>query len=163
MATNDKLWQLMATFGNFWRLLATLCNFLQPFTFFCNFLQLFATFGNFLQLLATFGTFLQFFAIMSSFVIFWLTSPSPSGDDVIYEQPLSKYTVFHQIHNINALLSQNVFVSIYALFPHNFSVSKSISPPICSLFGCTAVRQWQADVRKTFSPETFRPEKNAKN
>ena len=35
-------------------------------------------------------------------------SPSPSGDDVIYEQPLSKYTVFHQIHNINALLSQNV-------------------------------------------------------
>ena len=80
---------------------------------------------------------------------------------------VSKYTVFHQIHNINALLSQNVFVSIYALFPHNFSVSKSISPPICSLFGCTAVplsvRQWLADVRKTFSPETFRPEKNAKN
>ena len=84
---------------------------------------------------------------------------------------VSKYTVFHQIHNINALLSQNVFVSIYALFSHNFSVSKSISPPICSLFGCTAVplsvRQWQADVRKTFSPETFspetfRPEKNAK-
>ena len=105
--------------------------------------------------------------IMSSFVIFWLTPPSPSGDDVIYEQPLSKYTVFHQIHNINALLSQNVFVSIYALFSHNFSVSKSISPPICSLFGCTAVplsvRQWLADVRKTFSPETFRPEKNAKN
>ena len=32
-----------------------------------------------------------------------------------------------------------VFVSIYALFPHNFSVPKSRSPPICSLFGCMKI------------------------
>ena len=31
--------------------------------------------------------------IMSSFVIFWLTPPSPSGDDVIYEQPLINLSV----------------------------------------------------------------------
>ena len=27
---------------------------------------------------------------MSSFVIFWLTPPFPSGDDVIYERPLTE-------------------------------------------------------------------------
>ena len=31
---------------------------------------------------------MYFSVIMSSFVIFRLTPPSPSGDDVIYEQPL---------------------------------------------------------------------------
>ena len=30
---------------------------------------------------------------MSSFVIFWLIPPSPSGDDVIYEQPLTSVFV----------------------------------------------------------------------
>ena len=30
-----------------------------------------------------------YFVIMSSHVIFWLTPPSPSSDDVIYEQPLT--------------------------------------------------------------------------
>ena len=65
-----------------------------------------------------------------------------------------------------SFLPQKNFVLISALFPHNFSVPKSRSPPICSFFGCMAVPLSVASrrfVRKTFSPETFRPEKNAKS
>ena len=60
---------------------------------------------------------------------------------------VSKYTVFHQIHYI---------FMINALFPHNFSVPKSRSPPICSLFGCitqTSCNDFNCkDVLRPFAP-----------
>ena len=59
-----------------------------------------------------------------------------------YHIVLANMLFCHQIHcifRINALLSQNFVVLIYAFFPPIFSLLKSRTPPICSLLGCMTV------------------------
>ena len=66
--------------------------------------------------------------IMSSHVIFWptLPLPSPSSDDIIYEQPLTKNCMWRKLTTFSSCLKNRRVNHIFAICVNNFLTRNNV-------------------------------------